>query len=133
MPYYITDHKKLCGYVWKFAYRPKECSVAHVALLRQKSTMTTGSERTKSGRGCTQRSQMHVLAETRCDNALWFEGSALPMTVLNEKVSLVGDVPEDRYHLLLAWFLTSELGGPIPLDVDASGLGSTSQRSVGQT
>jgi predicted DsbA family dithiol-disulfide isomerase len=50
------------------------------------------------------------------EGAAWFGVSALPTAVFNEKVSLVGAVSEERYRLLLDWFLAGEPGGLIPLD-----------------
>jgi len=41
--------------------------------------------------------------------------SGLPTVVLNEKLSLVGAVPTDRYRLLIDWILAGEPGGVIPL------------------
>jgi predicted DsbA family dithiol-disulfide isomerase len=50
------------------------------------------------------------------EGAAWFGVSALPTVVFNEKVSLVGAVPEERYRFLVDWFLAGEPGGVIPLD-----------------
>jgi hypothetical protein len=41
--------------------------------------------------------------------------SGLPTVILNEKLSLVGAVPTERYHLLIDWILAGEPGGVIPL------------------
>ncbi len=46
----------------------------------------------------------------------WFGVSALPTVVFNEKVSLVGAVPVERYRLLIDWLLAGEPGGLIPLE-----------------
>jgi predicted DsbA family dithiol-disulfide isomerase len=45
------------------------------------------------------------------EGVAWFGVSALPTVVFNEKVSLVGAVPEERYRLLLDWLLAGEPGG----------------------
>jgi predicted DsbA family dithiol-disulfide isomerase len=49
------------------------------------------------------------------EGAAWFGVSGLPTVVLNEKLSLVGAVPVDRYRLLIDWALDGEPGGVIPL------------------
>jgi len=49
------------------------------------------------------------------EGAAWFGVSGLPTVVLNEKLSLVGAVPTDRYRLLIDWILAGEPGGVIPL------------------
>ena len=50
----------------------------------------------------------------------WFGVSAVPTVIFNEKVSLVGAVPEERYRSVLDWILAGEPGGLLPLDQDAS-------------
>jgi predicted DsbA family dithiol-disulfide isomerase len=55
------------------------------------------------------------------EGAAWFGVSALPTVVLNEKVSLVGAVPAERYRLLIDWILAGEPGGVIPLAAEAAG------------
>jgi predicted DsbA family dithiol-disulfide isomerase len=49
------------------------------------------------------------------EGAAWFGVSALPTVILNEKLSLVGAVPTERYRLLIDWVLAGEPGGVIPL------------------
>ena len=49
------------------------------------------------------------------EGAAWFGVSGLPTVILNEKLSLVGAVPTERYHLLIDWVLAGEPGGVIPL------------------
>ena len=49
------------------------------------------------------------------EGAAWFGVSALPTVILDEKVSLVGAVPAERYQLLIDWILAGEPGGVIPL------------------
>ena len=53
------------------------------------------------------------------EGAAWFGVSGLPTVILNEKLSLVGAVPTDRYRLLIDWILEGEPGGVIPLAPDA--------------
>jgi predicted DsbA family dithiol-disulfide isomerase len=75
------------------------------------------------------RTVLHDYAE----GAAWFGVSALPTVIFNEKVSLVGAVPEERYRLLLDWLLAGEPGGLIPLDAHASEPGAVGQSPIGQT
>jgi predicted DsbA family dithiol-disulfide isomerase len=56
------------------------------------------------------------------EGAAWFGVSSLPTVILNEKLSLVGAVPTERYRLLIDWILAGEPGGVIPL---AATLGDT--------
>jgi len=60
------------------------------------------------------------------EGAAWFGVSGLPTVVLDEKLSLVGAVPTDRYRLLIDWILAGEPGGVIPLSPDTA---TTSGRS----
>jgi predicted DsbA family dithiol-disulfide isomerase len=52
------------------------------------------------------------------EGAAWFGVSGLPTVILNEKLSLVGAVPVERYRLLIDWILAGEPGGVIPLAAD---------------
>ena len=55
------------------------------------------------------------------EGAAWFGVSALPTVIFNEKLSLVGAVPVEHYHLLIDWILAGEPGGVIPLTADGGG------------
>jgi predicted DsbA family dithiol-disulfide isomerase len=59
------------------------------------------------------------------EGAAWFGVSALPTVVFNEKVSLVGAVPEERYRLLLHWTLAGEPGELVPIDLSTPDAGVT--------
>jgi predicted DsbA family dithiol-disulfide isomerase len=59
------------------------------------------------------------------EGAAWFGVSGLPTVVLNEKLSLVGAVPTDRYRLLIDWILAGEPGGVIPLTAEAAAAGQS--------
>jgi len=61
--------------------------------------------------GETYQAVLHDCAE----GAAWFGVSALPTAIFNEKLSLVGAVPVERYQLMLDWILAGEPGGVIPL------------------
>jgi predicted DsbA family dithiol-disulfide isomerase len=62
----------------------------------------------------------------------WFGVSALPTVVFDEKVSLVGAVPIERYRLLLDWLLAGEPGGLIPLDASGPTAAGAGQSTIGQ-
>jgi len=55
------------------------------------------------------------------EGAAWFGVSALPTVILNEKLSLVGAVPAERYRMLIDWVLAGEPGGVIPLAAEPPG------------
>ena len=55
------------------------------------------------------------------EGAAWFGVSGLPTVILNEKLSLVGAVPIERYRLLIDWILAGEPGGVIPLAAETAG------------
>jgi len=61
------------------------------------------------------------------EGAAWFGVSGLPTVILNEKLSLVGAVPVERYRLLVDWILAGEPGGVIPLPA------ATASAAVGQS
>ena len=68
------------------------------------------------------------------EGAAWFGVSALPTVILNEKLSLVGAVPTERYRLLIDWILAGEPGGVIPLATEtaaAAGQSPVEPREVG--
>ena len=54
------------------------------------------------------------------EGAAWFGVSGLPTVILEEKLSLVGAVPAERYRLLIDWILAGEPGGVIPLAAEAA-------------
>jgi predicted DsbA family dithiol-disulfide isomerase len=62
----------------------------------------------------------------------WFGVSALPTVIFNEKIALVGAVPEENYRLLLDWILASEPGGLIPLEANVPQTGDAGRSAVGQ-
>ncbi len=57
------------------------------------------------------------------EGTAWFGVSAVPAVIFNEKLSLVGAVPIERYRAILDWILAGEPGGllPIPTDDDEAG------------
>ena len=69
------------------------------------------------------------------EGTAWFGVSAVPTVIFNEKVSLVGAVPEERYRAVIDWILAGEPGGILPLEVadtsqaTATRLGGTAQPS----
>jgi len=64
------------------------------------------------------------------EGAAWFGVSALPTVIFNEKLSLIGAVPAERYRLLLDWILAGEPGGAIPLPPTAPEVSSPGQSAV---
>lgn len=54
------------------------------------------------------------------EGAAWFGVSGLPTVILDEKLSLVGAVPVERYRLLIDWILAGEPGGMIPMGAAVS-------------
>jgi predicted DsbA family dithiol-disulfide isomerase len=61
----------------------------------------------------------------------WFGVSALPTVIFNEKLSLVGAVPVERYRLMIDWLLAGEPGGVIPLGPTIPGPEAPGQSVVG--
>ena len=45
--------------------------------------------------------------------------------IFNEKVSLVGAVPVERYRAILDWILAGEPGGLVPIPADDAEAGAT--------
>jgi predicted DsbA family dithiol-disulfide isomerase len=70
------------------------------------------------------------------EGAAWFGVSGLPTVVLDEKLSLVGAVPIERYRLLIDWMLAGEPGGVTPLTADtprpAAGQSPVDARETGR-
>jgi predicted DsbA family dithiol-disulfide isomerase len=70
--------------------------------------------------GSAYEAVLHDCAE----GAAWFGVSGLPTVILNERLSLVGAVPTERYRLLIDWILAGEPGGVIPLTAETASAGS---------
>ena len=66
------------------------------------------------------------------EGAAWFGVSGLPTVILNEKLSLVGAVPAERYRLLIDWILAGEPGGVIPLTADTASAAAGQSRVEAQ-
>ena len=64
------------------------------------------------------------------EGTAWFGVSAVPTVIFNEKVSLVGAVPAERYRAMLDWILAGEPGGLVPLDASAAEAGATRPAST---
>jgi predicted DsbA family dithiol-disulfide isomerase len=64
------------------------------------------------------------------EGAAWFGVSGLPTLILNEKLSLVGAVPTERYRLLIDWILAGEPGGVIPLAPDRGASPAPGQSAI---
>ena len=63
------------------------------------------------------------------EGAAWFGVSALPTVIFDEKLSLVGAVPTERYRLMIDWILAGKSGDVISLSPEAEAPG----RSVVET
>jgi predicted DsbA family dithiol-disulfide isomerase len=59
------------------------------------------------------------------EGAAWFGVSALPTVIFEEKLSLVGAVPVERYRWMLDWILAGKPGDVIPLKVEAEAPGQS--------
>jgi len=62
------------------------------------------------------------------EGAAWFGVSALPTVIFDEKLSLVGAVPAERYRWMIDWILTGRSGDVIPLTSDAEASGQSPVR-----
>jgi hypothetical protein len=62
----------------------------------------------------------------------WFGVTALPTMIFNEKVALVGAVPEKYCRLLLDWLMAGEPGGVIPLQLSAFQTGIAGHSTAGR-
>jgi predicted DsbA family dithiol-disulfide isomerase len=63
------------------------------------------------GGGQAYEGVLHDCAE----GAAWFGVSALPTVIFDEKLSLVGAVPAERYRWMIDWILAGRPGDVIPL------------------
>ena len=59
------------------------------------------------------------------EGTAWFGVSAVPAVIFNEKVSLVGAVPVERYRAILDWILAGEPGGLVPIPAEDAAAGAT--------
>ena len=56
----------------------------------------------------------------------------VPAVIFNEKVSLVGAVPVERYRAILDWILAGEPGGLVPIPADDAAAGATQPGARGE-
>ncbi len=61
----------------------------------------------------------------------WFGVSALPTVIFDEKLSLVGAVPAERYRDMIDWILAGQPGGVIPLTDTGTAASTPGQSIVG--
>jgi predicted DsbA family dithiol-disulfide isomerase len=71
--------------------------------------------------GAAYETVLHDCAE----GAGWFGVSALPTVIFDEKLSLVGAVPTERYRLMIDWILAGRPGGVIALNEDTEAPGQS--------
>jgi predicted DsbA family dithiol-disulfide isomerase len=72
------------------------------ALARETALDLTRFERDYTGEA------YEAVLRDCAEGTAWFGVSRLPTVIVNEKLSLVGAVPTDRYRLLIDWILESE-------------------------
>jgi predicted DsbA family dithiol-disulfide isomerase len=72
-----------------------------------------------------------VVLHDCAEGAGWFGVSALPTVVFDEKLSLVGAVPVERYRDMIDWILAGQPGGVIPLGSAAPERLAPGQSKVG--
>jgi predicted DsbA family dithiol-disulfide isomerase len=65
------------------------------------------------------------------EGAAWFGVSAIPTVIFNEKLSVVGAVPAERYEGMLDWILAGEPGGVISLEREDSRAATPGQTAIG--
>jgi len=93
----------------------------------------SGLDMARFRQDCAGGEPYRAVLEDYAEAAAWFGVSALPTVIFNEKVSLVGAVPAERYRLLIEWMLAGEPGGLIPLDFTDPPAGAAGQSAVGQS
>jgi predicted DsbA family dithiol-disulfide isomerase len=59
------------------------------------------------------------------EGTAWFGVSALPTVIFDEKLSLVGAVPTERYRLMIDWILAGKPGDVVPLQAAAEAPGQS--------
>jgi predicted DsbA family dithiol-disulfide isomerase len=64
------------------------------------------------------------------EGTAWFGVSALPTVIFDEKLSLVGAVPGERYRFMLDWILAGQPGDVIPLTAAAGAVPPPGQSVV---
>jgi predicted DsbA family dithiol-disulfide isomerase len=66
------------------------------------------------------------------EGAAWFGVSALPTVIFDEKLSLVGAVPSERYRLMIDWILAGQPGGVIELETPTREAGHSAVTPAGK-
>jgi predicted DsbA family dithiol-disulfide isomerase len=90
----------------------------------------TGLDLPRFQRDYTNGEAYQAVLHDYAEGVAWFGVSALPTVVFNDKVSLVGAVPEESYRLLLDWLLAGAPGGVIPLDSNTPETGATGHSPI---
>lgn len=91
----------------------------------------SGLDMTRFEADCATGEPYQAVLHDYAEAVAWFGVTALPTVVFNEKVSLVGAVPTERYRLLIDWMLAGEPGGLIPLDFSDPVQSGAGQSAVG--
>ena len=85
----------------------------------------SGLDMARFQRDCAGADAYLVVLPDYAEGAAWFGVSAVPAAIFNEKVSLVGAVPAERYRVIVDWILAGEPGGLVPIPPDAGEVGAT--------
>jgi predicted DsbA family dithiol-disulfide isomerase len=89
----------------------------------------SGLDMARFERDCAGGEPHRAVLADYAEAVAWFGVSALPTVIFNEKVSLVGAVPLERYRLLIDWIQAGEPGGLVPLD--GSSAAAAGQSAIG--
>lgn len=89
----------------------------------------SGLDMARFERDCAGGEPHRAVLADYAEAVAWFGVSALPTVIFNEKVSLVGAVPLERYRLLIDWIRAGEPGGLIALD--RSSAAAAGQSAIG--
>jgi len=75
----------------------------------------SGLDLARFQRDCADGETYQAALTDYAEGAAWFGVSAVPAVIFNEKLSLVGAVPADRYRAIVDWLLAGEPGGVLPI------------------
>ena len=92
---------------------------------------TSGLDLARFDRDCADEATYQAVLHDYAEAVAWFGVSALPTVVFNERLSLVGAVPADRYRVLVDWYRAGAPGSVIPLDLGAPAAASAIQAPAG--
>ena len=85
---------------------------------------------TRFERDCAAGEAYQAALHDYAEGVAGFGVSAVPTVIFNEKVTLVGAVPEERYPLMLDRLRAGEPGAILPFERDASQAGAPGPDSI---